>query len=487
MSQMGKNALLMGAMAVVAAAVGLYAWYGVKEPSEREEARKEADAKLLSFGEAENAKQDGGVQLSKITVRARGATTTLERKEGAWRITAPVNAGVDQVAVDGLTSQLTTGRFKDVIEQKPTSEDLRRYGLDAPRFTVTATAHANGTTRELIIQGGVENTFDGSVYVQRDQDPRVYSVQGGLRWALEKSTFDLRDKQVLAVPDKELVKLEVKAPNNAYVLEQTAPDNWRLRSPENTDADKDAVTALLNGLKNHRASAFLADSADARSKAGLDKPAATAVFHRRSGEPLRLQFGKDAAGKVFVLRTDGSESILAEVPEAAITSIDKGALDLRDKTVLAFKKEDVSRIAFTQGAQRIIVERVAKAAGVSEDWKMVSPKEGPAQKWKLSSILWMLGSLEATSFGEENPRSWATYGLDKPERTVELYGRDGKVLAALAVGKPVEAEQTVHFVRGSRNQVLRMETSRLSELPSSADDLLQTSALPLATPSPTPP
>jgi Domain of unknown function (DUF4340) len=480
--QTGKNLLLMGVVGLLAGGLGLYAWLGVAKPLAREEQQKLEDARLVSLGPAgQDDRPDAGsaeIEFSKITLQAKGETTVLEHRDGTWRMVSPVAAAVDSFAVDALVSELRTGAVTRTIEENPTPEDLKRYGLDAPRILVTAMARrkGGGEEREIQLQGGAENPFDGSIYLRRKGDPRVYSAQGGVRWNLEKSAFDLRDKDVFAVPDKELRRVEVRGERNAWVLERGDGDAWRITQPISDSADARLVTSFLNELKGQRATAFRTDSPEERARTGVGKPAAVVTFTPKQGEPIRLALGRisaDAGQSVFALRTQGTESILAEVPPGVLTTLEKKPADLRDKSVLRFERDKVARIAIGQADKsRILVERVAGDAGSSEEWKILEPKAGPARKFKLSSVLWMLESLQAKQIGEDRPKSWARYGTDAPEREVSLLDASGNVLARLAVGKKVPGQEGMRYARGSRDRVVEIDESRLAELPGSIEDLL---------------
>ncbi len=63
----------------------------------------------------------------------------------------------------------------------------------------------------VTLYGGVENPFDGSVYVRRDEDPRVYSVDGAVRYALEKDLYVLRAKEFLGLDEAQVKAFSVTA------------------------------------------------------------------------------------------------------------------------------------------------------------------------------------------------------------------------------------------------------------------------------------
>ncbi len=481
MTQLRKNVLTIAVLAVLTGGAGLYAWLGVMKGDEAEKKSKVEATKLVSLGEDSSASDAAGRSargFKRIALTAKGEKTVLEKHGGEWRIVEPVVASVDKIAVDGLVSQLLTGRIKEALEEKPTAEDLRRYGLDQPRFEVTATVETPSGTKELVLKGGAENTFDGSVYLLRGDDGKVYSAPGGLRWSLEKTTWDLRDKEVLAVPDAKLSRIELKAPHRAYTLVRDAGKKaWRVTAPTDFAADAKEVTELASSLKNQRAIAFRQDSASEREKLGLEKPAMVASFTLESGDQIRLTLGQvelDGATKVYALREAGHETILAEVPASALGALDRDPLLLRDKSVLTFEKDQADQLVFRAAkGMEIAVQRVRNASGAAtEDWKVIRPEQGPAKKFKLASILWMLGSLKAQAFGEENPKRWTKWGLDKPTREVLLLDKAGKAIGHLRVGAEVPERENVRFMRGTRDQVLEVDSERLEDLPDTVDALM---------------
>ncbi len=479
MTQLRKNVLTMAVLAVLAGGAGLYAWFGVMKGEEAAEKRKAEESKLVSFGADASTGAGSGSGLKRISLTAKGETTVLEKHDGEWKVVQPVVTGADKIAVDGLVTQLLTGKIKEALDEKPSPEDLRKYGLDQPRFEVIATIELpEGGSRELVLKGGIENTFDGSVYLLRGDDGKVYSAPGGLRWSLEKTTWDLRDKEVLAVPDAKLARIEVKAPNHTYSLARDAEKkSWRVIAPTEFAADAKEVTALASALKNQRAIAFLADSADERKKRGIDSPAVTATFTLEKGDQLRLRLGQvevDGTKKLYALREDGHEAVLAEVPSSALGAFDRDPLLLRDKSVLTFEKNQVDQLVFKDAkGDEIAVQRVRNDSGAAtEEWKVVRPEQGPAKKFKIASMLWTLGSLKAATYGEQSPKTWTKWGLDKPEREVLLLDKAGKMIGHLRVGAEVPEREGVRYMRGSREQVLEVDAERLSDLPENVDALL---------------
>jgi hypothetical protein len=495
---------LLGFMAV-AGAVGLYAYFGVMKPEEAQQEQKAVDDKLFAAYPAGTKGQDGGApppaEFSHLTVTAKGETTVLQRQpDGTWRITSPLQTGVDQFVVDGVINQLRDGKVEEKIEETPTDADLQRYGLKDPQFTVHAVAevpnpadpNAPKTRKEVRIHGGIENTFNGSVYLRREGDPAAYLAPGSIRYSLEKTTFDFRDKQALAVDEERVQRLDVVRPRGqGFSVERgDGPNVWKLVKPRDLEADGPGITTLLGQVKGERATAYLADSPEERKKVGMDAPAVDATLTLKNGEKIRIRVGKatgaDGMEKIFALREDEKGAVLAEMQPSLLTALEKSADDLRDKAVLKFQREDVAEIQIRPagGGAPIVVRKDAPPPPAEdggtpppETWTVTAPEKGPAKVWKISSVLWTLSSLQASAFGEEKPKSWAKYGIDDKARQAVLLGADGQVLAHLWIGGEVNGKTNTVHVRGSREQVLEMDSGRLADLPGVLDDVLDRTAL----------
>lgn len=488
MSQASKNLLFSVVGLAVAGALVAYAYFGVMKPEEQENKAKDVNDRIFSAAAQVEKPVDGGkvdLEFQTLEILAKGQNTKLERKDGKWRVVSPVDAAADRFVVDQITSQLQTAKFKEKLEEKPTAEDLKKYGLDSPRFTASATARfPDGTSKTLKISAGIDNPFDGSVYAQRDSDPAVYTAEGGLRYALEKDTFDLRDKEIFPFDDANLARIEAKGGAN-YTLERGAKNAWQLKAPIDSVADQQAVTQMIASIRGERAQAFLPDSPERRKDLGLEKPLldVTVGVQMPTVETVRIRFGSpqaDAGAATYALIERQGAATIAEVKSTALTALQKKPDELKDKSVLQFDANAVSKITITpaNGAGApLVVERVkAEDGGRTDQWAVTSAKNAPAKAFKISSLLWNLSNVKATAFGEESPKNWAKYGIGDKSMNIKLEAVDGTTLATLMRGAEVADKPGSIYVRGQKNQVAEVDASRLAELPLTAADLSDTGA-----------
>src|SRR5215470_5100284 len=140
MSARSKNLWTLLGAAVVAAGLGLYAWFGVMKGEEKEAEQKRVSERLVQ----PVSRPDGGtenVRYDRLVVTAKGETTELGRlADQSWVISKPLKAAADVRTAEDVVGTLQHGRIKGVVEEKPTADDLHRFGLDHPTIEVTASA-----------------------------------------------------------------------------------------------------------------------------------------------------------------------------------------------------------------------------------------------------------------------------------------------------------------------------------------------------------
>jgi hypothetical protein len=211
----------------------------------------------------------------------------------------------------------------------------------------------------------------------------------------------------------------------------------------------------------------------------VEKPVAEATFQRGTTETVRVRLaaGQAETDPVYVLREDQYGSALAEAPRAALTGLDKSAAELRDRTVLHARPEDVMRIRIGAGAQALVLERERPADGGPESWHLRGSAPAVADSFKAGSLLYGLTALRAEPTDDRLPSDPKATGLGPSARTIAFEGQDGKVLGSIALGGTSKKPEGT-FARDDRGRVVVVDTAKLQQLPSKAADLLPPPAPP---------
>lgn len=464
MTQIQRSLTKLVVLLVVAAGVGAYAWFGVHEAEKKAGEKKEAEAKAFDFDKA---------QVKRLVLEAQGGRVELEKDGDDWRITAPVTARADKWAAGAIVDKLADLKSREVLAED--RSDLAGFGLDAPSVRVRL-GLADG--RELLLVVGEENPFDNSLPYLRNDDPRVYLAESGLKLPLDKGLFDLREKALVTHEDREVQSLEVAVGATRWSVERQG-ENWRLTAPIQDGADRATVEGLLSRVRNARAKAFVHETAPdaAGLKAlGLDKPKASLVFSLGADRARKtLQVG-EAGGKVYARLAEGGP--VMEVESAFASGLEKPLEEVRDKTVAAFDREQVRRLEISPADGETLVvsrgkEKKEGAAWESDVFTLVGRPESP-KAWKLSSALYTLSSLKGVSIAEENAKSLAKYGLDKPQASWAVFGEGDAELARLLIGG--EKGGRYFAAKAGSTRVYEVEKSTVDELPRRLADLVDSPA-----------
>jgi VCBS repeat-containing protein len=143
--------------------------------------------------------------------------------------------------------------------------------------------------------------------------------------------------------------------------------------------------------------------------------------------------------------------------------MDKQVKDLRDKKIVDFKEDDITRVAL-HGPEGDV--ELAKANG---NWSIEKPAAFKADGNGVRSLITGVRNLRATDFAGDAPSDadLATYGLDNPARQLVFVGGDGKE-TRLLVGK--ETDQGL-YVKGDAPTVFVVAKWASRDLAKGVNDL----------------
>ena len=231
---------LLALVTVAGAIVGAALWAGKDEQKKAEQ--KEKSEKLFDFDKA---------KVKTLRLEKDGKLVAALSKDGAWKITEPLQAEGDEQAVNNLLDQLgTLKQRKDLGEEK----DAKSYGLERPALALTVKLEDG---KEQGLQVGVDNTFDNSLYVRKLGDSTIRVVDGWHKSSYDKSLFDLREKKVAHLDEAaEVRRIEVSGVKTPYALEKEG-GKWKYAGAE---ADSAAADRIQSSIKQIRATAIAAES-----------------------------------------------------------------------------------------------------------------------------------------------------------------------------------------------------------------------------------
>ena len=273
-------------------------------------------------------------------------------------------------------------------------------------------------------------------------------------------------KQEEAEEAKKLLQFDLEAVTNVALVYpdreieiKKDDEKWHLIKPISVEADTSSVEALVKAVNTTEVSRRLEKTQEEMSLYGLNEPAVKVQLTLKDGTQLpQITIGKDTpvGHSVYVQKAGGKEILLT--PQVFRLGMTKETKDLRNKTVVAFEKEEVSQIEVRrpQGpdgqTERDTLLVLRKAAS---GWTLDKPVSAQADAATVHTFLSSLSSMRAQDFIEEPLLPAKEFGLDPPQLSVVLtLGDEGGRKKFLSVAKNQQTK------KGPSNGTLNEKTPR---------------------------
>jgi hypothetical protein len=404
-----------------------------------------------------------------LEVKPAGGAPVAARKTGEdeWQLTAPLAARADREQVSGLLEKLRGARIKEfVADAAPDPKAAAGYGLDRPLSLTLWLGEEKSRSAKTLRFGRTDPDRKG-VYAQREGEPGVFLVEEELLKTVPASGMALRDKTVFAYDRSKLERVEVEGPKGKVAL-ALADGVWRITAPTELRADDNATNVLLGRARDLKALDFVAETADRLAAYGLDRPQVRlTVWEKEAKEPRALVLapvpGKDTA---YATVAGAGPAPVVTVDGKALADLARSVQDLRDRSLFgAFDTRGVTGVRIQRGDQTLSLERRGE-----DDWRLVGPKSGKARSGRVTDVVWTLRNLKWRELIAEQGWDEARYGLAPPATTITLTGKDGKTVAALALGRTEAGDVYVRVP--DQPALYAVESKSLGDIPATPEDVL---------------
>ena len=280
-----------------------------------------------------------------------GEATTVRKVGTAWRLVSPVDAPADESELSGITSNLATADIQRVVEEKP--KDLAPFGLATPKVTVVFTVAGEKTPRTLLI--GEKNPTGSDLYAKLPDAPRVFLISGFLDGTFNRTTFQLRDKKVLAFDRDKVDRIDVVAGKDTATVTRQA-DVWSVTAPVQARADFGTIESVLSRLAGGQVKSIAWDPSASAGAPATGTGAATAAA-KPAAHSLK-EFGLDPAERHVVVTAgsaraelligkatpqgdvyvkDAGRPLVFVVEKALVDDVARTAADFRSKDLFGFR------------------------------------------------------------------------------------------------------------------------------------------------------
>jgi hypothetical protein len=400
-------------------------------------------------------------KLDELTVKAEsGDVTQLRKTDGIWSIVSPVNAVASETEVSGVTSAVEALEVARVVDEAPT--DVKEYGLDAPRLEVEF--KGDGGKLAGKVQIGGKTATGGNLYARKVGEQRVVLVGTTAETALNRSTFDLREKRFVKLDRAKVDAIELQIGGSSGELVKKGED-WTVAKPAVARADTSAVDGLFATLDATEMKSVVtaAPTQDDLKKYGLETPVATVAL--RSGTDRRSIAIGGKADETSVYVRDSSKPDVYTVDTATVDTLKKAVEDYRRKELFDFRAFSATHVELTRGGQTVVLERVkATDPNAADTWKRLSPNPGEPDRSKVENMLATLADIRATAFVASKTGN----GLASPVLTVSARFDEGKKEERVVFGK---SGADAYAARPDDPGAAKIEASKLDDVLKALDEI----------------
>jgi len=221
--------------------------------------------------------------------------------------------------------------------------------------------------------------------------------------AAGKSPTDTSTK-LLSIPDDQLQQIHVKKLTGEVIDLRRDNGRWQMTQPQQQRADQDTVGSIVSNLSSLNADKLIEEKATDLKPYGLADPTLDIVVTKKDGKADEVLIGDDTptgSGAYAKLATDARVFTIGSFVKS---SLDKTPDDLRDKRLLSFDSDKLTR-----------VDLQAKGAAVefgknsSNEWQILKPRPLRADGTQVDTLVSKLkdAKMDPPKVDPENAKKFA--------------------------------------------------------------------------------
>jgi hypothetical protein len=218
-------------------------------------------------------------------------------------------------------------------------------------------------------------------------------LAGGVYWSEKhKAAEDAKEAsggaaKLVTIKDDDVQKIEIHRRDAApVIIERDKSKQWQMRAPETWRVDQDAASGVASAYTGLSYDRVVDEKPADLSAYGLQTPAVEMTVTTKDGKSRKLLMGDDTPTGTAVYAKFGDESRVFTLQSGTKGTLDKVAKDLRDKRLLVFDADKLTRVDLTAKGQPVEFGRNAK-----QEWQIIKPKPQRADNGQVEELVRKLG------------------------------------------------------------------------------------------------
>jgi uncharacterized protein DUF4340 len=212
---------------------------------------------------------------------------------------------------------------------------------------------------------------------------------GGLVWWSNRSEAAKVGKadpkaapKILELKEGDIRQIELRhRDGETTVVKKDDAGKWSITAPQPLAADQTAVGAITSAVTSLTSDRMVDENASNLPSYGLDPPRIGVTFTMADGKTHTLRIGEDTPteGDTYAM-LDGDKRLFT-IASFGKSALDKQSKDLREKHLLVFDQDKLSRVELEAGKTSLEFGRAGS------DWQILKPKPMRADGFKVDELV----------------------------------------------------------------------------------------------------
>ena len=227
----------------------------------------------------------------------------------------------------------------------------------------------------------------------------LLAILGGVVWwsnrkqAAAGKNSDASNK-LISIPDDQFQEIRIRKLTGETIALRRDNNKWALTEPKAERADQDAVSSMVSNLSSLNSDKVVDETAGDLKPYGLDTPTLDIQIKKKDGSSAEVLVGDDTPTGSGAYAKLPSDKKVVTIASFVKSSLDKRVEDLRDKRMLTFDSDKLTRVELQAKGQTVEFGK----NGASE-WQILKPRPLRADS---SAVEALVGKLKDAKFDPTN-------------------------------------------------------------------------------------
>src|SRR3954463_7627009 len=228
--------------------------------------------------------------------------------------------------------------------------------------------------------------------------------------AAQSTTATPPNPKLVDIPEAQIQSINLKKKDGSLLAVERKADKWAITQPQPYPTDQDAANSLASSLSPVSADNLVEDKVTDFIKYGLTTPSLSVAVHQKNGKTSDIVFGDDVPAGSLVYARVGSDPKVYAVSSSVKTSLDKSVNDLRDKRLLTFNSNNLSRVELVSGKNNVEFGK-----SNANEWRIVKPQPYRVENFQVEELIRKLGDakMDLSTSAEDSKKSEANFASGK--------------------------------------------------------------------------